>query len=51
MTALLTALTVLLPTLTVMAAALHTPRDAAGNPVPRSTRTLTGDLRSLLGVS
>jgi len=49
MTTLLTTLAVLLPTLTVMAAAVHTPRDAAGNRVPRSRRTLAGDLRSLAG--
>jgi hypothetical protein len=51
MTALLTTLTVLLPTLTVAAAALHTPRDAAGNPLPRSKRSLVGDCLSLVGLS
>ena len=51
MTELLTALTVLLPTLTVVAAALHTPRHADGTPVNRSTRTLGGDLLSLVGLS
>jgi len=48
MVALFTALAVLAPLATVFAAAAHSPRDAAGNPVPRSSRTFTGDLRSLV---
>ena len=51
MTELLTALTVLLPTLTVAAAALHTPKDAAGRPLSRTRRSFTGDLLSLVGLS
>jgi len=33
---------------TVFAAAVHTVRDANGNPVPRSKRTLLGDLVALV---
>jgi len=51
MTELFTTLSVFLPALTVVATALHTPRDAAGNKVPRTLRTFTGDLRSLVGLS
>jgi hypothetical protein len=47
MTALLTTLTVLVPTL-IMGAAAHSPRDAQGNRVTRGRRTFTGDLRSFL---
>lgn len=43
------ALTVLSAAVFVAACALHTPTDAAGNPVPRSQRTPWGDARSLLG--
>jgi hypothetical protein len=48
MTALLTALTVLLPTLTVAVAAATEPTDANGNRVNRHRRSLTGDLRYLV---
>jgi len=34
---------------TVAAAAVHTPKDAEGRPMPRSKRTLWGDLRALVG--
>ncbi len=45
----LTALTVVLPVLTVVAAAAQSPTDAAGNRVNRHRRTLWGDLRCLVG--
>jgi hypothetical protein len=41
--------TVLAVFATVLAAAMHTPRDASGAPVNRSRRTLFGDLRCLVG--
>jgi hypothetical protein len=35
----------------IFAAAIHTPRDAAGNPLCRGKRSLTGDIASVLGLS
>jgi hypothetical protein len=49
MTAVSAAVVALL-TLTV-AAVLHTPRDAEGNPLPRSARSWSGDVASVLGLS
>lgn len=43
------ALTVATVVTLVAACAMHTPKDAAGNPVPRSQRTPWGNARSLLG--
>jgi hypothetical protein len=45
----LTALTVVLPALTLCAAAVQTPTDTEGNRVNRHRRTLWGDLRCLVG--
>lgn len=42
---------VLTATLFVLATACHTPRDAAGNALPRGQRSFFGDARSLLGLS